>query len=158
MQEILNRAAEIDGRQTSLDEDMLEKTAVELGISVEAVRQARKEHAESYADRTLRQEFIAERREAFRDHLIPYVSVNAFLHVINFLTSRDSYWAIYPLLGWGIGLAIHYFTMMPTSGPAFEREFQSYKKRKLAKKILRQEASRQELEQYSRLSQMADSD
>jgi len=35
-----------------------------------------------------------------------YWLVNAFLHVVNMLTSADSYWAIWPALGWGLALAL----------------------------------------------------
>ncbi|MCB2102504.1 MAG: 2TM domain-containing protein [Rhodobacterales bacterium] len=35
-----------------------------------------------------------------------YWLVNAFLHVVNLLTS-DSYWAIWPALGWGLALILN---------------------------------------------------
>ena len=40
-------------------------------------------------------------------HLIIYLAVNALLIAINFKYSPDSLWSIWPLLGWGLGLAIH---------------------------------------------------
>jgi hypothetical protein len=50
------------------------------------------------------------RVETLRDfyiHLAVYIAVNIFLFIINMLTSRDSLWFYWPLLGWGIGLAVH---------------------------------------------------
>ena len=46
-------------------------------------------------------------------HLFVYVVVNAGLLLINALTRGDdgSWWFYWPLLGWGIGLAIHTATM-----------------------------------------------
>jgi hypothetical protein len=35
------------------------------------------------------------------------VLVNAGLVAINLITSADYFWAIWPMLGWGIGLAAH---------------------------------------------------
>ena len=40
-------------------------------------------------------------------HLFIYLSVNALLIFINLTTSPDSLWFIWPLLGWGLGLAGH---------------------------------------------------
>ncbi len=49
---------------------------------------------------------VEELRE-FYQHLIVYLAVNAFLVVINLLTSPEHLWFYWPLFGWGIGLAIH---------------------------------------------------
>jgi hypothetical protein len=38
-------------------------------------------------------------------HASVYVAVNAMLALISALDGR--YWAVYPALGWGLGLAIH---------------------------------------------------
>lgn len=40
-------------------------------------------------------------------HLGAYVVVNAMLVGINLLTSPDVFWAIWPILGWGVKLAAH---------------------------------------------------
>ena len=51
-----------------------------------------------------------ERAEAlvgFAIHLAGYLAVNVVLLVINLLTSPGVPWAIWPLLGWGVGVASH---------------------------------------------------
>ena len=54
----------------------------------------------------------ADMKLAFRSHLMAYVLVNAGLVAINLITSGlDPFWAIYPMLGWGIGLAAHGVTV-----------------------------------------------
>ena len=40
-------------------------------------------------------------------HLFVYLAVNALLIGINLTTSPDNLWLIWPLLGWGLGLAGH---------------------------------------------------
>lgn len=40
-------------------------------------------------------------------HLFVYLAVNAFLIAINLTTSPETLWSIWPLLGWGLGLAAH---------------------------------------------------
>ena len=50
------------------------------------------------------------RVRALRDfymHLATFVVINAFLIVLNLMTSPGDFWAIWPLLGWGVGLASH---------------------------------------------------
>lgn len=38
-------------------------------------------------------------------HALVFIAVNALLAVLSFTSARA--WAIYPFLGWGVGLAIH---------------------------------------------------
>jgi len=45
--------------------------------------------------------------KGFYSHLIVYIFVNILLIMINLLTDSSSWWFIYSLLGWGIGLATH---------------------------------------------------
>lgn len=40
-------------------------------------------------------------------HLFVYLAVNALLIVVNIQTSPDSMWSVWPVLGWGAGLAAH---------------------------------------------------
>ena len=59
-----------------------------------------------------RYERARQRVEALRGfyvHFAIYLIVNAGLVVINLLTTPDELWFYWPLLGWGIGVAIHAF-------------------------------------------------
>ena len=50
----------------------------------------------------------ADMKLAFRSHLMAYVLVNGALVAINLLTTGGNpFWAIWPMLGWGVGLAAH---------------------------------------------------
>jgi hypothetical protein len=53
----------------------------------------------------------ADMKLAFRSHLMAYVIVNAALVAINLITSPHSFWAIWPMIGWGVGLAAHASTV-----------------------------------------------
>ncbi len=50
-------------------------------------------------------------RRAFHLHVTVYVAVNALLIVIWALTDRGYFWPIWPILGWGIALVIHYWAV-----------------------------------------------
>lgn len=42
----------------------------------------------------------------FKYHFLAYVLVNAILIIVN-LTHREQLWFLWPLIGWGIGVAAH---------------------------------------------------
>jgi hypothetical protein len=49
--------------------------------------------------------------KGFYLHLVSYLFVNAALVVINLLTSPEYLWFIWPLVGWGVGLIVHAFSV-----------------------------------------------
>lgn len=49
-------------------------------------------------------------------HLTFFILVNAFLIALNLLTSPDTLWFFYPLLGWGIGLTGHAVSIFGLGG------------------------------------------
>lgn len=52
------------------------------------------------------------KKSDFRSHLVTYLIICSFLFVINLMTSPGYLWAIWPAMGWGIGLAFHAFSVM----------------------------------------------
>lgn len=49
-----------------------------------------------------------EERRMFFIHLVVYIAINIMLIIINFIYSPGIIWFFYPLIGWGIGIVIHY--------------------------------------------------
>ena len=43
----------------------------------------------------------------FYHHLVVYGVVNVVLIILNLMTSPGYYWFVWPLFGWGIGVALH---------------------------------------------------
>ncbi len=91
---------------------------------------------------------VRERVKELKDfyvHLGVYVLVNVFLIIINLLTSPGFFWAIFPLLGWGIGLGAHavgLFGLFGIGGKAWEerkvRELMLQRQRGLSAEQVRQ--------------------
>ena len=79
---------------------------------------------------------IAEDKIGFQIHLTCFVAVNAALVAIWYFTSPSSGlvfpWFIFPLLGWGIGLAAHFTAAYRGEGyvqKMTQRELERLKKR-----------------------------
>jgi hypothetical protein len=45
--------------------------------------------------------------KGFYGNLTSYITINIGLLILNLLTSPNHLWFFWPLLGWGIGVAIH---------------------------------------------------
>lgn len=64
-------------------------------------------------------------RAHFRTHLLIYVLVNAFLILIWWIVGSSLFWPVFPLVGWGIGVAANAWEVYrtdPTSGERIQRE------------------------------------
>ena len=66
-------------------------------------------------------------KRGFRNHLAFYVVINAMLVAIWATTMRGPFWPIWPIMGWGIGVAIHAWNVYfetPISEDAIRREME----------------------------------
>ena len=80
---------------------------------------------------------LARKRASFKGHLGTYIVVNTFLWILWYFTGRNhSYdgvpWPIWPTLGWGIGITMHYIGayVFPKSG-SVESEYEKLKQEQL---------------------------
>ena len=80
---------------------------------------------------------LAKKRTAFKRHLSSYVLVNLFLWAIWWFTmGRNGFgsglpWPVWPMLGWGLGLAFNYTEAYNTSGSQqsdIEKEYEKLKR------------------------------
>jgi 2TM domain len=69
------------------------------------------------------------RRTEFGAHLLAYVLVNTFIVAIWALTSDGFFWPIFPILGWGIGLALNAWDVYrrPPTEERIRREIEDLK-------------------------------
>jgi hypothetical protein len=77
---------------------------------------------------------MAERRAdmklGFRAHVIAYLLVNAGLVAINLIQTPGGYfWAIWPIIGWGLGLAAHYVAVFHFASDMRERAVEAEMRR-----------------------------
>lgn len=128
--EVLKIALRNQGRSDPGLHERLMTTAHELGIPETEVVRAEREYARSKMERTEFLEFKRRQVREFREHFFVYIVVNTLLVVINFLTAQTVSWAIWPILGWGIGLAFHAWGSLNTGSESFQEEFAAFRKRK----------------------------
>ncbi|GEM_PF-530526 len=138
---ILNRAVELSTREEGFSRSQLFDMARELGLSEELVLQAEEEWLARGEEEEERRQFIAKQRQELREHLVAFVIVNAAIVAINLLVTPSFFWAVFPIIGWGIGLAFHAAEALPTSGPKFEARFERWRRKQRLKRQLKRSAT-----------------
>lgn len=106
VQNILQRAIALQ-YQNTFSHDQLLEMASEAGVSTEQLQQAEQEWRIQREAEAQQERRRSRHRLGFRAHLIPYLLVSTFLVLLNLSTTPRHFWSIYPLLGWGLGVALH---------------------------------------------------
>ncbi|MEM8720820.1 MAG: 2TM domain-containing protein [Cyanobacteria bacterium P01_G01_bin.39] len=107
VQQILQEAIILD-QDNDISRSQLQEIAAEVGISATTLKEAET----AWLERQKKSQRQAKRkREFIRLHLIPYIVVNIFLILLNLVTTPQYFWSVYPILGWGLGVAIDGFCL-----------------------------------------------
>ncbi|MEM6396147.1 MAG: 2TM domain-containing protein [Bacteroidota bacterium] len=62
---------------------------------------------------------LSERRASFIGHFRVYLVMSVFFFVLNLVSGADNWWFYWPMLGWGIGVAIQGLSVY---GPLADKE------------------------------------
>ncbi|WP_158409118.1 2TM domain-containing protein [Fimbriimonas ginsengisoli] len=111
----------------AIDKSRLLQMADELGLSHEAVQLAEQQ---VIAERTAiaeRTEFDVQHRKAFFSHLTSYLVSCGGMVLFNLVTDHHITWAIWPIIGWGIGIAFHIHETFAKGSEDYEEEFQKWR-------------------------------
>lgn len=78
-------------------------------------------------DEELREQAILQlkKKRDFHTHVFVYLIVNAMLVVVWAVTGADFFWPVFPILGWGIGVAANawdVYARKPLSEDEIQRE------------------------------------
>lgn len=69
----------------------------------------------------------AQKKAKFRKNLRNYIGFSIFFIALNAFGGSRHFWAIYPILGWGIGVLIEYFALYgPLKDPETEGEVEEF--------------------------------
>jgi len=126
VQQILQFAISKQSYQGGFNRQQLLEMAKELDISPETLEQAEKDYWETQVLTQQRQAFDKARWNKCKQHAGTYVIVNAFLMTLNFVINNTISWSLFPLLGWGVGLAFDFWECYTLEGEDYEDEFQKW--------------------------------
>ena len=115
LQNIVNRYAILTERNV-LVQETAEHFTVKLPILTKQLRIMEPTHYNKEESNYLKAQKKIEDIKGFYGNLASYIVINIGLAVLNFATTPDHLWFIYPALGWGIGVVAHgvnVFNYMP---------------------------------------------
>jgi len=124
-EQILNLAASMSSSDGRMSHERLLETAAELGISQEAVEIAEKQITTKRLDNQLRAEFDTIQRREFYPHLAFFLIFNAVFVVMSL--RQHYFWALWPLIWWGIGLANHASVTMFRGTSGYQKKFEKWR-------------------------------
>lgn len=141
---ILRLAVQQSGTSGDDLRSRLMATADELGLTEAQVLAAEEAYrrqkegeiqreTEEQEDKRLWKEFRKSKRGDLISHLGSYIAVNGFLVAIDMMRDSQMDWAYWPLMGWGIGMAIHIFTFMAGETSESLAEFDKWKRKRKRK-------------------------
>ena len=114
--------------------------AQQSGISESVLRQAIEEEDMFGEWERAKETWLLQRKSAFFRHLRTYCIINGFLFLLNVITNPGGYlWVVWPILGWGIGLAFNAAEAFFPSHDRMERG---------ARHLLRRQQRRQKRKQH----------
>ncbi len=131
LQNIINRYGILTHRQVQIEETK-NTFSVSLPILTKqiSIMETRTTISE---DRYLKAQKKVEDLKGFYGNLTSYIVVNIGLLILNLITSPSHLWFFYPLLGWGIGVAIHGMSVFNYM-PFLNRDWEEKKIQELMKK------------------------
>ncbi|MDZ7951931.1 MAG: 2TM domain-containing protein [Nostoc sp. DedQUE12b] len=126
VEQILQKALTRKDKGEFSREQLLEM-ASELNISSNILETTEQKWLAQQEEERSRHTFNAFRRRAFWSNFVSFLAVNLFLIILNLITSPSYFWAIFPVLGWGLGLFFHWWSVYQSKSEDYEIAFQKWR-------------------------------
>lgn len=110
----------------NLTKQQIYEIASDMGVSEADFLVAIQEWQSQQAVHKERVEFDKFKKKSLQSNLLKYVIVNSFLVALNLFTSGSIGWAIYPLLFWGLALALDAWVTYQIDSEEYEKQFQKW--------------------------------
>ncbi len=137
VQEILTRAVRIDSVRGSSTREALEKAAEELGVSPESLALAEEQWEKEKLEQEEFLEFVAFQRRGYFANLTMFLIFIPFFLFLDLNKDGQLNWAMYPIFGWGFGIAMHTVGFFSRKSKWFEEKFEEWKTAKREGKSFR---------------------
>ncbi len=133
IEQILQKALarQSEGQEFTLSQ--LQDMAQELGISADNLQAAIQDWQSQRSTEKELEQFQMDRKKKLREQATTYLIVNTFLISLNVVTQGTLSWAIYPALGWGLGLALTTQRTFQTSGKNFDKDLRAWRRKQARK-------------------------
>jgi hypothetical protein len=110
----------------NLTKQQIYEIASDMGVSEADFLAAVQEWQSTQAVRKEQVEFDKYKKKSFKSNVLKFAIVNSFLVALNLLTSGHIGWAIYPLLFWGLAVALDAWVTYQTDSEEYEKQFQKW--------------------------------
>lgn len=119
--QIIRHALSHGGVKETVSHDDLIEIARSSGISGVKLEDAIEHMERNSAIDAAKVEWLKRHRADFYSHLVSYCIINTFLLFVNIWTGTDTMWVIWPMAGWGIGIAFHFIDTFWVSEEKIEK-------------------------------------
>ena len=118
---IFRRALSRGEHRDTINHSELLDIARSSGITPEQLEAAIDEEAREGDLDAAKEQWKQRQRREFYSHLTSYCIVNGFLLMVNLITGPRYLWVVWPMMGWGMGLAFHYVNTFFVAEEKIER-------------------------------------
>ena len=127
---IFRRALARDRQKDTISHSELVEIARSSGITPEQLQASIDEEASEGELEAAKEQWTQRQRREFNSHLTTYCIINGFLFMVNMITGPRALWVIWPIMGWGLGLAFHYVNAFFMADEKVERGARSILRKK----------------------------
>jgi hypothetical protein len=110
----------------NLTKQQVYEIASDMGISEADFLASVQEWQSTQSVRKEQLEFDKYKRKSLKSNVLKYAIVNSFLVALNLFTSGRIGWAIYPLLFWGLAIALDSWVIYQSESEEYEKQFQKW--------------------------------
>ncbi len=110
----------------NLTKQQIYEIAADMGISEADFLASVQEWQSQQGTRQEKAEFDIYVKKIFRANFLKFAIVNAFLIALNLLTSGRIGWALYPLIFWGLAVALDAWVTYQTDSDEYEKKFRKW--------------------------------
>ncbi len=129
VQQILRLAMMKQGQEGPMLRSQLVEIAEELGISEASLSAAEEEWQVQTEEQQARQEFAVYRHHQLRQGIVRFIIINSFLVMLNVITTHRIDWVVYPVVIWGMAIALQAWEVMQCEGESYNRAFRRWRLR-----------------------------
>ncbi|WP_242022947.1 2TM domain-containing protein [Pseudanabaena mucicola] len=122
----------------NLTKQQIYEIASDMGISEVDFLAAVQQWQSTQSVRQEQVEFDKYKKKSFNSNLLKYTIVNSFLVALNLSTSGKIGWAIYPLLFWGLGVALDAWSTYQKESDEYEKQFRKWQRKQKREQLTAQ--------------------